>query len=68
MCDVYDGALCVAWDGGELLSSLESASFLREPLRSAGYDPVTLPVSELLEAGGGVRCLSLPLEEGEPAT
>jgi hypothetical protein len=36
-------------------------------LRAAGYTPIPHPMGEFLKAGGGVRCLSLPLGNGERA-
>jgi N-dimethylarginine dimethylaminohydrolase len=33
-------------------------------LREAGFDVVALPMDEFLKSGGGVRCLSLPLDVG----
>ena len=47
-----------------LLSSL-TISQIEGPLAAAGYTPIALPMGEFLKAGGGVRCLSLPLGEAE---
>jgi hypothetical protein len=40
---------------------------MEAPLRAAGYTAIPLPMGEFLKAGGGVRCLSLPLGNGERA-
>lgn len=65
--DVATGFACNGLVVGDRVISSEAAENLRGPLRAAGYDPVTLPMSEFMKAGGGVRCLSLRLDEGEPA-
>jgi N-dimethylarginine dimethylaminohydrolase len=59
--DVAAGFACNAMPlGGKVLSSLTVAQ-LHAPLKAAGYTPIPLPMGEFLKAGGGVRCLSLPL-------
>ena len=63
--DVAAGFACNAMPlGRHLLSSL-TISQMDDPLKAAGYTPVPLPMGEFLKAGGGVRCLSLPLGDGE---
>src|ERR1700680_2567510 len=47
-----------------VVSSLTIAQ-LDAPLRSAGFTTLPLPMGEFLKAGGGVRCLSLPLGIGQ---
>ena len=62
--EVAAGFACNAMPlGGNVVSSLTLAQ-LEAPLRAAGYAPITLPMGEFLKAGGGVRCLSLPLGTG----
>jgi N-dimethylarginine dimethylaminohydrolase len=59
--EVAAGFACNAMPlGGKVLSSLTVAQ-LDAPLKAAGYTPIPLPMGEFLKAGGGVRCLSLPL-------
>ena len=63
--DVAAGFACNAMPlGGRLLSSL-TISQMDVPLKAAGYTPIPLPMGEFLKAGGGVRCLSLPLGDGD---
>jgi N-dimethylarginine dimethylaminohydrolase len=52
--------------GSHVLASLTIAQ-MEAPLRAAGYTAIPLPMGEFLKAGGGVRCLSLPLGTGERA-
>ena len=67
--EVATGFACNAMPlGGNVLSSL-TVSQIEGPLRAAGYTPIAFPMGEFLKAGGGVRCLSLPLgnrERGRP--
>ncbi len=44
--------------------SSDAAEALRSPLEEAGFELVTLPMDEFMKSGGGVRCLSLPLDLG----
>jgi N-dimethylarginine dimethylaminohydrolase len=46
-----------------VISSL-AACKLEEPLAEAGFSIIASPMSEFMKAGGGVRCLSLPLDAG----
>jgi arginine dihydrolase len=50
---------------GAVVSSL-AATRLERPLAEAGFATIQLPMSEFMKAGGGVRCLSLPLDTGVP--
>ncbi|MBV8526951.1 MAG: amidinotransferase [Candidatus Dormibacteraeota bacterium] len=62
--DVAAGFACNAMPvGGSVVSSL-AATRLEEPLADAGFATVELPMSEFMKSGGGVRCLSLPLDAG----
>jgi len=63
--EVAAGFACNAMPvGGHVVSSLTIAQ-LAGPLRSAGFTTLPLPMGEFLKAGGGVRCLSLPLGIGQ---
>jgi N-dimethylarginine dimethylaminohydrolase len=66
--EVAAGFACNAMPlGTHVLSSL-TISQMEAPLKAAGYTPIALPMGEFLKAGGGVRCLSLPLGNGERET
>jgi N-dimethylarginine dimethylaminohydrolase len=56
------GFACNALVVGDHIISSTAATQLGAPLRSAGYEVICLPMSEFMKSGGGVRCLSLPLE------
>jgi N-dimethylarginine dimethylaminohydrolase len=59
--EVAAGFACNAMPlGRNVLSSL-TISQIEAPLEAAGYTPIPLAMGEFLKAGGGVRCLSLPL-------
>ena len=60
--EVAAGFACNALRVGDRVVSSSAAEQLTRPLHDAGYDAVTLPMSEFMKSGGGVRCLSLPLE------
>jgi N-dimethylarginine dimethylaminohydrolase len=63
--EVAAGFACNAMPlGRNVLSSL-TISQIEAPLLAAGYTPIPLPMGEFLKAGGGVRCLSLPLGDRE---
>jgi N-dimethylarginine dimethylaminohydrolase len=63
--EVAAGFACNAMPvDGQVVSSLTIAQ-LAAPLRSAGFTALPLPMGEFLKAGGGVRCLSLPLGVGQ---
>jgi N-dimethylarginine dimethylaminohydrolase len=69
--EVATGFACNAMPVGERVVSSLTIAQLEEPLRSAGFTAVSMPMGEFLKAGGGVRCLSLPLGIGQgrrPAT
>ena len=61
---VAAGFVCNAMPLGDRVVSSRAAEALREPLAAAGFDLVALSMDEFMKAGGGVRCLSLPLEVG----
>ncbi len=62
--DVAFGFACNAMPlGGRVISSTASQA-LRQPLADLGLDLVALPMDEFMKSGGGVRCLSLPLDLG----
>ncbi|MGH7687207.1 MAG: dimethylarginine dimethylaminohydrolase family protein [Candidatus Dormibacteria bacterium] len=65
--DVAAGFACNAMPvGGAVVSSMAAAR-LEEPLADAGFLTIELPMSEFMKSGGGVRCLSLPLDMGRAA-
>jgi len=62
--DVAAGFACNAMPvDGCVVSSLAAAR-LEAPLADAGFDTIELPMSEFMKSGGGVRCMSLPLDLG----
>jgi N-dimethylarginine dimethylaminohydrolase len=63
--EVAAGFACNAMPIGDRVVSSLTIAQLEEPLRSAGFTTVPLPMGEFLKAGGGVRCLSLPLGIGQ---
>ena len=62
--DVAAGFACNAMPLGDRVISSLAACKLDEPLAEAGFRIIALPMSEFMKAGGGVRCLSLPLDAG----
>ena len=56
------GFACNAMAIGDVVVSSSAVEELRTPLRAAGYRVIGLPMSEFIKAGGGVRCLSLPVD------
>ena len=62
--DVAAGFACNAMPVGDTVISSLAASQLESALERAGFSTVELPMSEFMKSGGGVRCLSLPLDLG----
>ena len=62
--DVAAGFACNALAVGSCVVSSLAASELGPSLTEAGFESIQLPMSEFMKSGGGVRCLSLPLEVG----
>ena len=60
------GFACNAMPRGDTVISSSAVDNLRAPLREAGFEVVPLPMDEFLKSGGGVRCLTLPLDVGRP--
>jgi N-dimethylarginine dimethylaminohydrolase len=60
--DVAAGFACNAMPVGDRVVSSTAAEALRSPLASAGFDIICVPMDEFMKSGGGVRCLSLPLD------
>lgn len=58
------GFACNAMAIGDVVVSSKAVEGLSDQLREVGYRALGLPMSEFMKAGGGVRCLSLPV----PAT
>ncbi|HET9051170.1 MAG TPA: arginine deiminase-related protein [Candidatus Dormibacteraeota bacterium] len=61
--EVAAGFACNALRVGDRVISSTAAAGLEAPIHDAGYNTVALPMGEFMKAGGGVRCLSLPLPE-----
>jgi N-dimethylarginine dimethylaminohydrolase len=57
---VAAGFACNALAVGDTVISSTALEALAGPLAGAGYRVVSLPMTEFMKAGGGVRCLSLP--------
>jgi N-dimethylarginine dimethylaminohydrolase len=62
--DVAEGFACNAMPLRERVISSTASAALSQPLRDAGFEVVSLPMDEFMKSGGGVRCLSLPLDLG----
>lgn len=62
--EVAAGFACNAMPLGDQVLSSPSITQMEAPLKAAGYSSIALPMGEFLKAGGGVRCLSLPLGNG----
>jgi len=65
--DIAAGFACNAITVGNRVISSTAAGRLEHPLHDAGFDTVALPMTEFMKSGGGVRCLSLPLDAGRLA-
>lgn len=65
--DAAGGFACNALPTAGTVVSSTAIEGVRRPLADAGFDLVGLPVTEFLKSGGGVRCLSLPLQVGPAA-
>jgi N-dimethylarginine dimethylaminohydrolase len=59
--EVATGFACNALAVDRTVISSTAALSLAGPLAELGYRVVGLPMTEFMKAGGGVRCLSLPL-------
>jgi N-dimethylarginine dimethylaminohydrolase len=62
--DVAAGFACNAMPVGDRVISSLAALRLEPELRRDGFTVVGLEMGEFMKSGGGVRCLSLPLEVG----
>jgi N-dimethylarginine dimethylaminohydrolase len=62
--DVAEGFACNAMPMQGRIISSTAVEALRAPLTEAGFEVVGLPMDEFMKSGGGVRCLSLPLDLG----
>lgn len=66
--DVAAGFACNAMALGNRVISSTAAGELEGRLHDEGFEGVVaLPMTEFMKSGGGVRCLSLPLDAGRPA-
>ena len=59
--DVAAGFACNAMVVGDRVVSSLAIQGIEASLGSAGFRTIALPMEEFMKAGGGVRCLSLPL-------
>ncbi|MHB8507898.1 MAG: dimethylarginine dimethylaminohydrolase family protein [Candidatus Dormibacteria bacterium] len=55
------GFACNAMPMGDTVVSSQSLGDIQPQLKAAGFNILTLPMTEFQKAGGGVRCLTLPL-------
>jgi N-dimethylarginine dimethylaminohydrolase len=55
---------CNAMPVGRTVVSSVSIGALQQPLAAAGFDAVGVSMTEFMKSGGGVRCLTLPLDAG----
>ena len=62
--DVAAGFACNAMPIGQTVVSATSVLSLERHLADAGFRTLGLPMSEFMKSGGGVRCLTLPLDIG----
>ncbi|MGI8847602.1 MAG: dimethylarginine dimethylaminohydrolase family protein [Candidatus Dormibacteria bacterium] len=62
--EVAAGFACNAIAVGDRVISSVAAEKLEQPLHEAGFQTFGLPMTEFMKSGGGVRCLSLPLDAG----
>lgn len=64
--EVAAGFACNALPVADVVVSSLAANRLERPLADAGFRTIELPMSEFMKSGGGVRCLSLPLDARHP--
>jgi N-dimethylarginine dimethylaminohydrolase len=62
--EVAAGFACNAMPMHGTVISSTAITALRSELAAIGFDAAALPVDEFMKSGGGVRCLSLPLDLG----
>jgi N-dimethylarginine dimethylaminohydrolase len=60
--DVAAGFACNAMPVQDTVLSSLAIVQLEEQLHAAGFQTIALPMGEFMKSGGGVRCLSLPLD------
>ena len=65
--DVAAGFACNAFAVGDTVVSSPTIENMRAQLGELGFQVKGLDMSEFMKAGGGVRCLTLPLEVGVTA-
>jgi len=63
--EVAAGFACNAIALGSRVISSTAAERLGPELHAEGFDTIALPMTEFMKSGGGVRCLSLPLDTGK---
>jgi N-dimethylarginine dimethylaminohydrolase len=59
-----EGFACNAMPIGSMVVSSTASAAIRAPLDELGFEVVSLAMDEFMKSGGGVRCLSLPLDLG----
>ncbi|HZU75783.1 MAG TPA: dimethylarginine dimethylaminohydrolase family protein [Dehalococcoidia bacterium] len=62
--DVAAAFACNAMPLGRTVVSSLAIGELADPLQQRGFSVCPLPMGEFMKSGGGVRCLSLPLDAG----
>ncbi len=62
--EVAAGFACNAMPMQDTVISSPAVTALRAELAAIGFDTSALPVDEFMKSGGGVRCLTLPLDLG----
>jgi N-dimethylarginine dimethylaminohydrolase len=65
--ELAEGFACNAIALGNRVISSTAAEGLGPQLHAEGFDTLALPMTEFMKSGGGVRCLSLPLDAGRVA-
>jgi N-dimethylarginine dimethylaminohydrolase len=65
--EVAAGFACNAIALGNRVISSTAAEHLGPQLHAEGFETTALPMTEFMKSGGGVRCLSLPLDAGKRA-
>lgn len=58
---------CNAVNAGEVVILNQASAALRQRLEARGYTVVETPLTEFLKAGGAAKCLTLRLDEPQPA-
>jgi N-dimethylarginine dimethylaminohydrolase len=62
--EIAAGFACNAMPLHDRLISSTAITALGADMAALGFDAIALPMDEFMKSGGGVRCLSLPLDPG----